>query len=91
MITDFNLDSEHTGAEFVKKVRELYGARFIPVPYFFLISGDDLDNIPENSEFNQVLQKSYKFETFLQTMKDWHSTRTSIGDRALAIEDRPMC
>lgn len=82
VMTDYNLDSGHTGLEFVKKVNKIYEAHGLPKPFFILISGEDFKK-SEMLEFDEILQKAYKFEKFEKLMKKWYKEQV---DRDIAEE-----
>ena len=72
ILTDFNLDNGNTGKNFIEKVKSLYKKQEIPIPFCFLLSGEEPS--PEViAGFDKVLQKPYKYASFREALKEWFS------------------
>ena len=74
ILTDFNLDQDYTGQQFVRKVKQVYRQHGVPVPTCFLISGEEMETC---EEFDQVLQKAYQYKRFKALMKQWYDDQIS--------------
>ena len=71
ILTDFNLDANFTGEQFVRKVKSVYKSQGIPPPVCYLISGEDMDEAT-NPDFDHILQKPYQFPRFTSVIMEWY-------------------